>query len=63
MIWILLAQLTPLYLGWELVSGRRDSLPPAASTPAPEPIPTPEPTSAPATAIAGGSIVIHKAKE
>ena len=25
MIWILLAQLTPLYLGWELVAGRRSS--------------------------------------
>jgi hypothetical protein len=25
MIWILLAQLTPLYLGWELVSGQRSS--------------------------------------
>jgi hypothetical protein len=23
MIWILLAQLTPLYLGWELVAGKR----------------------------------------
>ena len=25
MIWILLAQLTPLYLGWELISGQRGS--------------------------------------
>jgi hypothetical protein len=26
-IWILLAQLTPLYLGWELIAGRRDRAP------------------------------------
>ncbi len=30
MIWILLAQLAPLYLGWELASGQRDGSQPAA---------------------------------
>ena len=37
MIWILLGQLVPLYLGWELVTGRRDDKPVSASTPSPEP--------------------------
>jgi chromosome segregation ATPase len=36
-IWILLAQLAPLYLGWELVAGRRDRASAAVSTPSPEP--------------------------
>jgi hypothetical protein len=38
-IWILLAQLTPLYLGWELVAGRRDRGPVDVSAPPPEPAP------------------------
>ena len=40
MLWILLAQLAPLYLGWELVAGQRESGGTAsASTPPPEPTP------------------------
>ena len=38
-IWILLAQLTPLYLGWELVAGRRGGGSVDVSAPPPEPAP------------------------
>ena len=36
-LWILLAQLAPLYLGWELVSGQRNGSVTAPPSPEPEP--------------------------
>jgi len=38
MLWILIAQLAPLYLGWELVSGQRGNPSSAASTPSNQPV-------------------------